>query len=455
MSTIKGIIFDLDGVLLDSRELHYIALNDALRVIDAKYVISREDHVRLYDGKPTKVKLNMLSERSGLPRDEHRLVNSVKQARTLELINEMTPDVRLGNMLAVLKFRGYKLAVASNSIRETVKMMLIRRGLLEYFDFFFSNEDVKNPKPHPEIYHRCMINWGFLPNEVMIVEDSMVGRNAAFNSGADLCEVEDYADTTLEKITMKLNALNSIDTQKPWDGGDVNILIPMAGAGSRFSIAGYTFPKPLIDVDGKPMIKLVVDNLNIKGNYIFIVQKSHYEKYFLQSLLNLIVPNCKIIQVDKLTEGACCTTLLAKEHIDNDKPLLIANSDQYIEWDSGEFMYTAGTNRSDGTILTFESTHPKWSYAELDSDGFVKRVAEKEPISNVATVGVYYWKRGSDYVKYAEQMIRNNTRVNNEFFVAPTYNEAIVDGKLIRCFNAKKMWGIGTPEDLNTFLTRK
>ena len=151
----------------------------------------------------------------------------------------------------------------------------------------------------------------------------------------------------------------------------------MAGRGSRFESLGYTFPKPLIEVKGKPMIQVVVDNLNIKAKYTFIVQKNHYVKYNLQYLLNLIAPNCNIVQVDGITEGAACTTLLAESFINNDKPLLIANSDQYIKWNSQECLYFFSDKSIDAGILTFKATHPKWSYAKVDKDGFVKEVAEK------------------------------------------------------------------------------
>ena len=232
----------------------------------------------------------------------------------------------------------------------------------------------------------------------------------------------------------------------------MKVLIPMAGAGSRFEKAGYTFPKPLIEVNGKPMIQLVVENLNIDAQHVFIVQKEHYDRYNLQYLLNLISPNNVIIPVEGLTEGAACTTLLAKEFIDNNEPLLTANSDQFVEWDSNEFLYSMQADEVDGGILTFNSVHPKWSFAKTDDDGFVTEVAEKKPISNNATVGIYYWSRGSDYVKYAEQMIEKNNRVNGEFYVCPVYNEAIEDEKKIKTFHVDKMWGLGTPEDLKVFI---
>ena len=204
------------------------------------------------------------------------------------------------------------------------------------------------------------------------------------------------------------------------------------------------------------MIQVVVDNLNIDAKYIFIVQKEHYEKYNLKHLLGLITNNnCEIVQVDSLTEGAACTTLLAKEFINNDEPLVIANSDQFVEWDSNEFMYSMVADNVDGGMLTFEATHPKWSFAKLDDDGFVCEVAEKKPISNIATVGIYYWTKGSDYVKYTEQMIKKNIRTNNEFYVCPVFNEAIKDDKKIKIFEIEKMWGLGTPEDLKSYIDEK
>lgn len=239
---------------------------------------------------------------------------------------------------------------------------------------------------------------------------------------------------------------------KKWDGKNWKILIPMAGAGSRFKKAGYIFPKPLIVVNGKPMIQVVVENLNIQAEFIYIVQKEHYEKYKLKYLLNLLTPNCKIIQCDHLSEGAACTTLLAKENIDNDYHLLIANSDQFVEWDSNSFYYSVEDSGIDGGILTFHNTHPKLSYVKLNDEGYVTTVAEKKPISTDATVGIYYWNKGSEYVKCAEQMIGKDIRVNNEFYVAPVYNEAFVDGYKVKIYPIDNMWGLGTPKDLVYFV---
>ena len=299
---------------------------------------------------------------------------------------------------------------------------------------------------------RCMIKAGVSPDETVIIEDSHIGRKGAIRSGGVLCAVENPDDLSYNKIKKTIsNAHRNIKKPK-WSSDKMNVLIPMAGAGSRFEQAGYTFPKPLIDVNGKPMIQRVVENINIDATHIFIVQKSHYEKYSLQHTLNLISPGCKIVQVDGVTEGAACTTLLAKEYINNDNPLVLANSDQYVDWDSSQYMYSCMTDDIDGSILTFNSTHPKWSYAKTNDQDFVTEVAEKKPISKNATVGIYFWKKGKDYVECAESMINKNIRVNNEFYVCPVYNEAILKHAKIKTFHIEKMWGLGTPEDLDTFL---
>tara|TARA_R100000808_G_scaffold5713_1_gene17232 strand:+ start:60178 stop:61557 length:1380 start_codon:yes stop_codon:yes gene_type:complete len=458
---IKLVIFDLDGVLVEARDIHYHALNRALASIDEQYIVQREEHLSTYDGLPTQKKLEILTKEKGLPEQAHKEVWSRKQECTADVIKDtVKPEDHsdISNTLSYLKDRGLKVYCASNSIRSSVKLMLFHAGYIEYIDEYFSNEDVDNPKPHAEIYLRCMIKAGVNPKETLIVEDSHIGRKAAHESGAHVMGVKGLEDVTYQNVIQAIkdaNKKNEVKFLKPkWQGGKMKVLIPMAGAGSRFEKAGYTFPKPLIEVNGKPMIQLVVENINVDAEHIFIVQKEHYEKYNLKHLLHLISPSCKIVQVDGMTEGAACTTLLAKEFIDNDEPLLTANSDQFVEWDSNEFLYAMQADGVDGGILTFDSVHPKWSFAKVDETGFVTEVAEKKPISNNATVGIYYWSKGSDYVKYAEQMIASNRRVNNEFYVCPVFNEAIQDDKKIRIFPIEKMWGLGTPEDLDIFLKK-
>ncbi len=449
---IKLVIFDLDGVLIDSKEYHFKALNLAL---GEKYEISREEHLNIYDGLPTSEKLKLLSDKKGLSPSNFNKIWEEKQRHTTNIFKEsISKDYELMNYFQQLIDAGYKIAVASNSIRNTVKIVLLRLGILEFIDIFISNEDIMRNKPYPEMYWKCMITLGAIPENTVIIEDSIVGRQGALDSKCHLISVENRKDLDQSKINSIKKILDKKEIKTTWNCENMNILIPMAGRGSRFETQGYSFPKPLIDVKGKPMIQVVVDNLNINAKYTFIVQKEHYEKYNLKYLLNLIAPNCNIVKVDGITEGAACTTLLAKEFVNNDQPLLMANSDQFIQWDSSKTLYTFSNSQADGGILTFKASHPKWSYVKLNEEGYAIEVAEKKPISNNATVGIYWWKKGSEYVKYAEQMIKKNIRTNNEFYVCPVFNEAIQDKKKIIINEIEKggMWGIGTPEDLNYFL---
>lgn len=442
---IKLILFDLDGVLIDAKKIHYEALNEAL----GQYAISEQEHTSRYDGRKTREKLEMLTVEKGLPVETHEDIYQNKQKITLQKILQLGPIKDIKDLFVKLEQDGYMIGVCTNSIRRTALVALSKIDLIEHCSIILSNEDVKNSKPHPEIYWKAMSVMSVLPEDTLIVEDSPLGLLSAARSRANYIRVANPYEINIKLI---YDSLKVETMTKKWIDKKLNVLIPMAGAGSRFAEAGYTFPKPLIEVNGKPMIQVVVENLALDANYIFVVQKEHRQKYNLDTMLNLIVPGCTIVETNGVTEGAACTTLLAKEFIDNTNPLFFANSDQFVEWDSTEFMYDMQERNCDGGMLTFKSTHPKWSFAKIDENQIVTEVAEKNPISDIATVGFYYWKCGSDYVKYAEQMINKNIRYNNEFYVCPVFNEAIEDNKKIRTFNIEKMWGLGTPEDLNYFL---
>lgn len=446
----KLIIFDLDGVLIDSKDIHFVALNHALENIDKKYLISKEEHVKIYEGLPTKDKLKILTKNKGLDEKYYNQIWNDKQHATGIALDALNIDKELIDLFKYIKRNNIFIAVASNSIMSTIKHCLKSLGVIELVDYIVSNEDVKFAKPHPEMYWKAMSYFGLLPEDTVIFEDSIVGKLAATDSKAKLFDVKNRSDISLEKIK---NAINYLEQSKSmWNDNNLNVLIPMAGTGSRFTDAGYVFPKPLIDVDGMPMIQAVVNSLGINATYTYVVQEEHFNKYSLDYLLNAITPNCNIIKINGITEGAAITCLLASDYINNSNPLIIANSDQIIKWNSRNFLYTMYSKNADGGIATFRSSHPKWSYAKTDNNGIVLEVAEKKPISDNATVGIYYWKRGSDFVKYANQMIDKNVRVNNEFYVCPVFNEAIQDGKNIYAFPVDKMWGIGTPEDLNYYL---
>ncbi len=238
----------------------------------------------------------------------------------------------------------------------------------------------------------------------------------------------------------------------------INIVIPMAGAGSRFVKAGYKKPKPFIDVLGKPMICHVLDNLNMpNAKFILLARTEHYNNE--QETVNQIKENYNVefVLIDKLTEGAACTVLYAHRLINNDTPLLIANSDQIVDMDIKDYINDSDKRNLDGSVLCFEDNDTKWSYAKPDENGFITMIREKEVISDYATVGIYYFRHGRDFVENAIDMFVRNERVNNEFYVAPVYNYSIEKGSKfgIYLIDKQKMYATGTPEDLDKYIEIK
>lgn len=238
----------------------------------------------------------------------------------------------------------------------------------------------------------------------------------------------------------------------------LNIVVPMAGRGSRFAAVGFTDPKPLIPLGGRPMIQWVIDNIRPARphRFIFLCLAEHLERYpRLAPQLAALCPGCVVVPVSQVTEGAACTVLLAKEHINSAAPLMIANSDQYVELDVDDYLRHLDAPGTAGLIMTFWSDHPKWSYCRLRPDGTVSEVVEKQVISNEATVGIYNFAHGHDFVSAAESMIARDLRVNGEFYVAPTYNLLIEkDARIVIAATGRDgdgMHGLGTPEDYRLF----
>lgn len=245
------------------------------------------------------------------------------------------------------------------------------------------------------------------------------------------------------------------------DSRRYNILIPMAGKGSRFQKEGYSLPKPLIPVHGKPMIQWVIDNLrprNLPHRFIFVCLENHLAQFGLREKLCKWAPHCEIVLAESVTQGAACTVLLAKRWINDLNPLMIANSDQWIDVDIQVYLHAMNAGDYDGFIMTMKANDPKWSYVGFDNNGNVTSVVEKEVISSEATVGVYNFRYGKDFVESAEAMISQNIRVNGEFYVAPVYNQLLSRKKKVGVWNIGKdgegMYGLGIPSDLKEFESR-
>jgi beta-phosphoglucomutase-like phosphatase (HAD superfamily)/dTDP-glucose pyrophosphorylase len=464
---IKNIIFDLDGVIFDGVKFHKDIFMKSVFEIIPTININEEFHAVYLNGLSTRQKLAYLEEHDFITKEESNAINNLKIKNTSMILKDMIIDNKNIEFIMIkLKELNYRIFCVSNSIRDTCDVILKRMNIYDYFDDIISNEDVKNPKPDPEPYLYLFNKHNLTPEECMILEDSHHGREAAYSSHAHVLPIVDTKDVTLKKI---LDKIQKIEMHTQDEAIHVNIVVPMAGHGSRFSKAGYAVPKPFITVFGKPMIQWVIENIHPKDelynnlkvkttiipHYHFIAQAEHLKQYDLGKICKEVGIDYTITTVDKVTEGPACTVLLTKGHINNEMPLVIINSDQFLEWDVNNFYNCILNPEIDGCINTFYQPNEKdvkWSYAKLDNNGFVSEVAEKKYISSLATTGIYGWGRGSDFVRCAEAMIVADERVNNEFYVCPVYNYLIREGAKVRTFDCKKLWGLGIPEDLEHFL---
>lgn len=429
-----AIIFDLDGVLVDTPDIHYHALNRALEE-NGKAPIDRETHLRTFNGLSTRQKLRMLHP------DDADLCHTVwegKQRHTVAMMEaELQVDNRLQSLLQSLTRAGIRLGCATNCIRKTQQLILSRLGIAHLFDVLVSNDDVERPKPDPHMYQLCMQRLGVTPADTTIVEDSPLGIASARASGAHVVVVTQPSEVTFSLL------LPAIELPQ--------VVVPMAGHGSRFAVAGYKDRKPFIPVQGAPMIRRVVDNLGLPEASLTLVCLAD-DRAATASLF----PDSQVIVVDKVTEGAACTAMLAVDTLDPTRGLLIANSDQLADWDVRAFLIDMARRGADGGILCFRATDPKWSFAELDqTTGWVARVAEKDPISDIATVGIYWWKRADLLAQSTAAMIQANDRTRGEFYLCPTFNHAIRgQGAKIAVHFCRAMHGLGTPSDLEAYLAR-
>jgi HAD superfamily hydrolase (TIGR01509 family) len=424
MRTIESVVFDLDGVLCKTPELHYVALNKALEYNGYDH-ISFEEHNTIYNGLSTRQKLDKLNIKDAN-------VFKRKQEETLrEMTNQIMPDPRLRKVILSIKHAGIKVACVSNCIRETQQRALYLLGLLDLFDCTICNEDVTNPKPSPEMYNLCFARLEVKHYRSIIVEDSPIGLQAAKASKAKVIQVENPDDVTLPKI---------FGFNLP------HLVIPMAGQGIRFQKAGYTIRKPFIDVKGECMIQAVHSNLDVpEENTTFVVLDEDYEK------VSKLFPKACVVSVGaSVTKGTAITVQSALDTIQDDCPIMVANCDQIIEVDMGSFFIKLCNTFAKGGILTFHAPdkNPKWSYVDGIGQHHVQRVAEKDPISSEATVGVYWWYNKDILSKAIEDLVKAKDVVNGEYYLCPTFNYTLPPIIRHRCV----MHSIGVPEDLDKYL---
>ena len=452
---IKLLIFDLDGVLLDCKKIHENAFIKSWNEIYPWLPITEKFHSEYLDGRNTYGKIKYLENYFKTNVNEKNIFNT-KQKYTFNELDLYNYPTKFLELFTCLKNDGYLLACASNSIKTTVNLVLTKLKIKDLFDIVLSNEDVENPKPSPDIYIKTMNILNVKPSETIIFEDSLIGLTAAKDSKANVIKVIDSVDLNKKFI---YNSIYKMSNYEPWKedpNWKLMVIIPMAGEGSRFKVEGYTITKPLIPINNKPMIQWVLDN--IKSNNDELQKRIEYHLCVRSDVIHYLknIPNVFLHEIPNLTEGPACTVLSIKSLLENNEyPILIANSDQYLEWDFEEFLNSSLNPEYDGCISTFHQADPndlKWSYAQIDVNGLVTKVAEKEYISSNATTGLYFWKSASNFVKNAKLMILNNDRVKNEFYVGPVYNYAISNRNKIRIHHCKKMWGLGVPSDLKKFI---
>ncbi|MBN2719113.1 MAG: glycosyltransferase family 2 protein [Deltaproteobacteria bacterium] len=235
----------------------------------------------------------------------------------------------------------------------------------------------------------------------------------------------------------------------------MNLLVLMAGNSTNFEGMGYPYPKYLMEIDGLPLIQHVVRRLTEIDNVkpIFCIRHEHDRRFHLGDVLRLLVPDSEVIAIEGETKGAACTALLAVEHINNDEPLIITNGDQIVDVNHQRFIDEFEKKNMDGGIVVFESVHPRWSFVRLDESDHVIETAEKRPLSKNATAGMYYFKKGSDFVSSAMSMIEVGNDLNGLYYVCPVYNEMVLNHAQIGVFriDKKDYHSLATPQDVERY----
>jgi beta-phosphoglucomutase-like phosphatase (HAD superfamily)/dTDP-glucose pyrophosphorylase len=445
------LFFDLDGVLIDLKELHRDAYITAWNHMSPQSPIDIAFHAAHLEARPTKDKVVLCNQilKTNVPVCE---VSALKQTLTEQLIGDFKGLAAVSETICWLKSQGHQLACCSNSIRKTIVIALTKLNILDQFDLILSNEDVNQSKPHPEIYLKAAQHFGVTPQECLVFEDSVVGRSAAQDAGCQVIPITNASDITIEFLQVCLEGKSRIPLNCP---KQIHLVIPMGGLGSRFEKEGYVTPKPFLPIFGKEMYKWVIENMLPRNPVIRALVQVHIIIREEHRPLFKMTEGIHLHTIPTLTEGPACTVLAIRDIIHTSDPLIIANSDQHLEWDSDALYYSLLHPSMDGIISTFSQLDPtdiKWSYAKTDTNQNVIEVAEKRYISSNASTGIYGFRRGSDFVTFAESMIEQNIRVNNEFYVCPVYNEAIRANKTIRVLECSKMWGLGVPKDYEIFL---
>jgi len=453
------LLFDLDGVLADLCALHRECFIHAFNEAHGSAVLDERTHAPL-EGMNTRAKLAECARQFG-PLDA-AAVFARKQELTRARLEAWSPPTHVRDALRFASTHGARLACVSNSIRATLDAVLAKLGVLELLETTVSSDDVAHPKPAPEGYLLALQRLGADAADAVIFEDSACGLAAARAPRAHGVEVLDSLDITAEFLRPHLLleptaiALERCVAALP---PLLRVVIPMAGAGSRFAREGFYVPKPFLRLPEGPMWEAVVRNLvppsvRSRTEVHVVVQGVHAEHLQHTSIDGVPV---HVHVVPALTEGPACTVLTLRAALDDDVPLLVGNSDQLMEWDAEAFFRLLRHPSYDGAVSTFYHPCPddvKWSYARAGADGTMAQIVEKRYIGPDASTGIYGWARSRDFVRAADDMIAADDRTNGEFYVAATYNHAIARGLRFRLHNVTRLWGLGVPADFDAYLDR-
>ena len=428
-------LFDLDGVLVNSVDIQYQSTIDAINKYTKIDITNKFDNI-LKSTITTKKKLQYFVEKNIISKEQIVDIYNEKKKIADSKFNHLTIDNEKIKLFSFLKKKKCRIAVVTNGNKNSAKIILKALGLYCFLDLLISNEDVINSKPHSEPYIKAISHFGGDLKNFIIFEDSETGLKSAYGTGCEVYKVENINDINLSLIK-QLNNLNR------------NILIPAAGLGSRFKKRGFKLQKPLIELENKTLIEHAISSLDIEGNYIFVIRKiDNNSNIELITALRNIKPECKVIEIDYVTEGSASTCYLAKEFIDNNNELIISNCDQILKWDSKKFLEYS--SNYDCSVLTYKSNEDKNSFIKTDENNKGIEIREKEVISDNALVGVHYFKKGSDFIKSYEYILNNKIKFKNEYYVSTVCNHLINEGKEVVNYPFQEnelYYSTGTPED--------
>ena len=456
-SKIQLIVFDLDGVLVESKDLHYDALNEAIRAVAGEdFIITRPEHETVYDGLSTNQKLRLMTIQKDLPLNMHRPIWLRKQELTEVMVREqLKPDeTLLATIRALKKEHGYPLAVASNCIKSSVFNILDSIGVLPLVDAYFSNEDVQRAKPGPDIYLKACSTFGVPPESALVVEDSVKGFEACVRAGCPLFKVRGPEDVRAPSIVERISTVNQ--GVKP-----IMVVVPLAGESQQYWIDGpeavpSELPLFLADVNGSPAIEWLLKPFlksRYELNFVFVVKEAQMQRFKLESLLPRIVgfrPTV-VLPVHGETLGSLKTVLAIAEKLDGSAPVIFCNGSTVTSWLPGSSIDDLVDTRADGALTTFESNDPRCSYVRVRPGLDLVDVHEKVPVSNIATTGIYFWKSADAFLSAAKTIVKRGVKHKGLYYLAPVYNEAIRAGLSFKTLPVKSCWPLCSLQEVSKF----